>query len=169
MLTAYLLLLSEYQLSVYWPNRLGQFQNMLRTQKTFMILSWWCPFEAGKGHLPARQFIKMNGLILVSTHLCFHQTAPLNVFSLSVQQIQLQTYNRYMCLHVAYKSAFQRVHRKRHIKAPPSQDERHILKHLSLHCLYLDIGSDIQCVGQLVSPPPPPGATSQELQSISCV
>ncbi len=33
---------------------------------------WWCPLGAGKGHLPARQFIKMDRLIPVWAHLCFH-------------------------------------------------------------------------------------------------
>jgi hypothetical protein len=37
----------------------------------------WCSLGPGKGHLPARQFIKMDGLIPVSTHLCFHLTVPL--------------------------------------------------------------------------------------------
>ncbi len=53
-------------------HRLGQCQNVLRLLKTFMLLSWTCPFGAGKGHLPTRQFIKMDRLIPVSTQLCLH-------------------------------------------------------------------------------------------------
>ncbi len=37
------------------------------TLKTFMLLSWWCPCRKR-----TRQFIKMDRLILVSSHLCFH-------------------------------------------------------------------------------------------------
>ncbi len=47
------------------------FRNVLRTLQTFMLLSWWCSFRAGKGHMPTRHFIKMNRLITVSTHLFF--------------------------------------------------------------------------------------------------
>ncbi len=58
--------------SFYWPNRLGKRQNIVRTLKTFMLFSWWWPSGTGKGHLPARQFIKMDRLIPVLTHLSFH-------------------------------------------------------------------------------------------------
>ena len=34
---------------------------------------------AGKGHLPTREFIKMDKLLLVLTHLCFHLTVPLTL------------------------------------------------------------------------------------------
>ncbi len=44
---------------------------LLRTLKMFMFLSWWGSFGAGKGHLP---YIKMDRLIPVSIHLCFHQS-----------------------------------------------------------------------------------------------
>jgi hypothetical protein len=52
-----------------YPNRLGWRQNVLKALITFML---WCLLQHGKGHLPARQFIKMNRLIPVPTHLCFH-------------------------------------------------------------------------------------------------
>ncbi len=39
-------------------------------------LSWWCPFGAGKEHLPTRQFIKMDRLIPVSTHPCARNYRP---------------------------------------------------------------------------------------------
>jgi hypothetical protein len=53
-----------------WPNWLGQCKKVSRTLKTFMLVSWWCPFGAGKIHMPAREFIIRGRLILVSIHLC---------------------------------------------------------------------------------------------------
>ncbi len=47
------------------PTSWEKCQNVLKTLKTFMLLSWWCPLVAGKGHWPARQFIKMDRLIPV--------------------------------------------------------------------------------------------------------
>ncbi len=52
--------------------------DLTNSLKTCMLLSWWCPFGAGKELLPTRQFIKIDRLIQVSTHLCFHLTVPLN-------------------------------------------------------------------------------------------
>ena len=43
----------------------SQRQNVLRTLKTFMLLSRWCPLGPGKGNMPARQLIKMDRLISV--------------------------------------------------------------------------------------------------------
>ncbi len=39
-----------------------------------------CLFRAGKGHLPTRQFIKMDRLIPLSSPFCFQQTVPGTLF-----------------------------------------------------------------------------------------
>ncbi len=43
-----------------------------------MLLSWWCPLGQGKEHLPARQFVILDRLIPILTHLSCHWTVPLN-------------------------------------------------------------------------------------------
>ncbi len=63
---------------VYWPNRLGWRYKVLKPPKTFMLLSWWCPLGQGKGHLPARENIRMDLLIPILTPLSFHWTVPLS-------------------------------------------------------------------------------------------
>jgi hypothetical protein len=62
---------------VYWPNRLGLRQKVLKPLKTFMLLLWWCPLGQGKGHLPAMQFILAVRLIPILTHLNSRWTVPL--------------------------------------------------------------------------------------------
>ncbi len=47
-------------------------KNCLDAARCFMLLSWWCPFSAENGHLPTRQFIKMDRLIPVSAPLVRH-------------------------------------------------------------------------------------------------
>ncbi len=44
----------------------------------FMLLSWWCPLGHGKEHLPAKQFVILDRLIPILTHLSCHWTVPLN-------------------------------------------------------------------------------------------
>jgi hypothetical protein len=42
-----------------------------------LLLTWWCPLGQGKGHLPAREYIIMDRLILILTPLSSHWTVPL--------------------------------------------------------------------------------------------
>jgi hypothetical protein len=63
----------------YWPNRLGWRQKVLKPLKTFMLLSRWSPLGQGKGHLPAREYIRMDRLIPILTPLCSHWTIPLTI------------------------------------------------------------------------------------------
>ncbi len=65
--------------SVYWPNLLGWCKNVLKTLKTFMLLSWWCPLGQDKEHLLARQFIILDRLIPILTHLSCHWTGPVKI------------------------------------------------------------------------------------------
>jgi len=62
---------------LYWPNRLGWRQKVIKPLKTFMKLSWWCPLGQGKGHLLAKEYIIMDRLIPILTHLSSHLTVPL--------------------------------------------------------------------------------------------
>jgi hypothetical protein len=59
---------------VYWPNRLGWRQKVLKPLKMFMLLSWWCPLGQGKGQLPAREYIIKDWFKLILTPLSYHWT-----------------------------------------------------------------------------------------------
>ncbi len=56
---------------------MGQCQNVLQTLNRFMLLLWWCPLGHSKGQLPAKEYIRMDRLIPILTHLSFHWTVPL--------------------------------------------------------------------------------------------
>ncbi len=60
--------------------RLRWRQNVLKTLKPFMLLSWWCSLGVGNGLLPVRELTIMNRLIPILTPLCFHETVPLIIF-----------------------------------------------------------------------------------------
>ncbi len=45
-----------------------------------------------KGHFTRRQFIKMNQLIPVSTHLCFRQTVPFNFYKSNFNEAYLHIF-----------------------------------------------------------------------------
>ncbi len=62
---------------IYRPNRLGWRQKVLKPLKKFMLLSWWCPLGQDKGNLLAREYIIMNRLIPILTHLSSHWKVPL--------------------------------------------------------------------------------------------
>ncbi len=61
----------------YWPNRMGWRQKVLKPLCTFMLLSWWCPLGQGKGHLPAKEYMLVDRLVSILTHLSSHWTVPL--------------------------------------------------------------------------------------------
>ncbi len=52
-------------------------QKVIMSLTTFMKLSWWCPLGQGKWHLPAKEYIIMDRLIPILTHLSSHWTVPL--------------------------------------------------------------------------------------------
>ncbi len=58
--------------------------NVLKTLNKFLLLSWWCPLGHGKGHLPTRQFIKMDRLVPVSTHLFSLDSTLIKCFRSSI-------------------------------------------------------------------------------------